>query len=128
VVPATFAEEPTSFLAGTGLTTNPIFVQDLVFWLPSAGVIGWLAWTQRPRGALLAGSYLVFGLLESIGVATDQWFGSSADPSSDVATMGAAVMFAVLAVIGIVALAFYVRSALGGFTPGSPVQQAPIPG
>jgi hypothetical protein len=110
VVPATFADDPMSFLDGTGIATNPIFVQDLVFWLPSAAVIGWLTWTRRPWGALLAGSYLVYGLLESIGVATDQWMGSSADPQSTVATMGAVYIFGVLAVIGTMALAFYVQS------------------
>jgi hypothetical protein len=128
VVPASFALDPTSFLAGTGMATNPIFVQDLTFWLPSASLIGWLVWTQRPFGALLAGGYLVYGLLESIGVATDQWMGSSADPSSEVATMGAVVIFGVLAVIGTGVLAFYVRSARGGSVPGRQVQSAPMPG
>ncbi len=110
IVPAMFAEVPTSFLDGTGIATNPVFVQDLVFWLPSAALIAWLTWTRRPWGTLLAGAYLVYGLVESIGVATDQWMGSSADPSSTVATMDAVVIFVVLAVIGIVALAFYARS------------------
>lgn len=110
IVPAIFANEPTSFLAGTGITTNPIFVQDLVFWLPTAAFIGWLAWTRRPWGALLAGSYLVYGLVEAIGVATDQWMGSSADPSSQVATMGGVGIFAVMTVLGIVALTYYARS------------------
>jgi hypothetical protein len=128
VVAATFAKDPTSFLVGTGIATNPIFVQDLVFWLPSAGIIGWLVWTRRPYGALLAGSYLVYGLVESVGVATDQWFGSSADPSSEVATMGAVMIFAVLAVIGTVVLAFFVRSARGGSASGGQVEEAPIPG
>jgi hypothetical protein len=114
VVPAIFATEPTSFLAGTGIATNPIFVQDLVFWLPSAALIGWLTWTRRPWGALLAGSYLVYGLVEAIGVATDQWMGSSADPSSQVATMGAVGIFAVMTVIGIVALTYYARSLNAG--------------
>jgi hypothetical protein len=66
---------------------------------------------------LLAGSYLVYGVLESIGVAPDQWLGSSADPSSEVATMGGVVIFAVLAIIGIIALLYYVRSAQGGSAP-----------
>lgn len=48
ILPATTAADPTSFLQGTGIATNPIFVQDLVFWLPSAAVIGWLTWTRRP--------------------------------------------------------------------------------
>lgn len=110
IVPATLATDPTSFLDGMGIATNPVFVQDLVFWLPSAALIGWLTWTCRSWGALLAGGYLVYGLLESIGVATDQWFGSSADPGSSVATMDAVVIFAVLAAVGTVALAFYARS------------------
>ena len=110
VVPATFADDPTSFLEGTGLATNPVFVQDLVFWLPSAGLIGWLAWTRRSWGALLAGGYLGYGLLESIGVAVDQWFGAAADPSSEIATIGAVYIFGVLAVIGSGALWFYARA------------------
>jgi hypothetical protein len=110
IVPATFAVNPGSFLDGTGIATNPVFVQDLVFWLPSATLIGWLAWSHRSWGVLLAGAYLVYGLLESIGVAVDQWMGSSADPSSTVASMGAVWIFGVLAVIGVVALAFYARS------------------
>jgi hypothetical protein len=126
IIPAMFAADPTSFLVGTGVATNPVFVEDLVFWLPIASVISWLVWTQRPWGALLAGSYLVFGLLESIGVATDQWMGSSADPSSTVAGMGAVVLFGVLAVIGTVALAFFIRSTQGGRSPVRRVQQNPI--
>ena len=110
IVPAMVADDPTSFLAGTGIATNPVFVQDLVFWLPGAAVIGWLSWTRRPYGALLAGSYLVFGLLESIGVAVDQWLGYSADPTTPHATIGAVYLFAVMAVIGVVALVYYARS------------------
>jgi hypothetical protein len=117
ILPATFAQDPTSFLDGTGLATNPIFVQDLVFWLPSAAVIGWLTWTRRPWGAVLAGSYLVYGVLESIGVATDQWFGSAADPSSELATIGGMYLFAVLAVIGLGALAYYARARQAAAAP-----------
>ena len=127
IVPATFAADPTSFLDGTGIATNPIFVQDLVFWLPSAALIGWLTWRRRPWGALLAGGYLVYGLLESIGVATDQWFGASADPGSTVATMDAVVLFVVLAGVGIVALAFYARSMREALEPRSaPVEVATL--
>lgn len=128
IVPAIVATDPTSYLDGMGIATNPVFVQDLVFWLPSAAVIGWLVWTRRPWGALLAGSYLVYGLVEAIGVATDQWIGSSADPTSEVATMGAVVIFAVLAVIGAGALAFYVRAAIGGEARDVHAHGAPMPG
>lgn len=110
IVPAMVADDPTSFLVGTGIATNPVFVQDLVFWLPGAAIIGWLTWTRRSWGALLAGSYLVYGLLESIGVAVDQWMGYSADPTTPHATMGAVYLFAVLALIGVAALAYYARS------------------
>ena len=110
IVPAMLADDPTSFLDGTGIATNPVFVQDLVFWLPGAAIIGWLTWTRRPYGALLAGSYLVFGLLESIGVAVDQWMGYSADPTTPHATVGAVYLFAAMAVIGVGALAYYARS------------------
>jgi hypothetical protein len=110
IVPAMLAEDPTSFLDGFGVATNPVFVQDLVFWLPSAALIGWLTWTRRAWGALLAGAYLVYGLLESIGVATDQWMGYAADPTTPHATMGAVYLFAVMAVVGAVALVYYVRS------------------
>lgn len=113
VIPAIMAADPTSFLDGTGIATNPIFVQDLVFWLPSAAVIGWLVWGRRPWGVVLAGSYLVYGLIESIGVATDQWFGSSADPTSTIATMDAVTLFAVLAVVGVGMLSFFAISRPG---------------
>jgi hypothetical protein len=110
ILPAVVADDPTSFLDGTGIATNPVFVQDLVFWLPSAALIAWFVWTRRPWGALLAGAYLLFGLLESIGVAVDQWFGTTADPLSPHATMGAVYLFGVLAIIGLGALAYYARA------------------
>jgi len=109
IVPAMLADDPTSFLDGTGVATNAIFVQDLAFWLPAAAVIGWLAWNRRPIGVLLIGAWLVYGLLESIGVAVDQWFGTAADPGSPHASIAAVQLFAVLAVIGLVPLWFFLR-------------------
>jgi hypothetical protein len=109
VVPGVIGGYPPEFLVGTGLTTNPIFAQDLSFWLPGAAIVGWLLWTRRPWGIVLGGAYLVYGLVEAIGVATDQWLGSSADPTSTVATMGGAYLFAVVAVVGIVPLALFFR-------------------
>lgn len=35
IVPAMFAEDPTAFLKGMDVATNPVFVQDLALWLPS---------------------------------------------------------------------------------------------
>ena len=118
IVPAMFAADPTSFLDGTGLAINAVFIQDLVFWLPSAGLIGWLTWTRGPWGATLAGGYLVYGVIESIGVAVDQSMGYAADPTTPHATMGAVYLFVVMAVIGTAMLVYYARSsraAIGRF-------------
>lgn len=41
VLPATLADDPTAWLAGTGVSTSPVIVQDLAFWLP---VMAWLGW------------------------------------------------------------------------------------
>ena len=110
VVPAVVGTYPPEFLVGTGLTTNPIFAQDLSFWLPGAAVVGWLLWHRRPSGIVLAGAWLVYGFIEAIGVATDQWLGSSAEPTSTVATMAGAYLFVVLAIVGIVPLIVFFRS------------------
>lgn len=103
IVPA-LGESSPEFLAGTGLITNPIHDQDLAFWIPAALIIAVWAWQRRPVGLVLATAYLGYWLLESIGVASDQWFGSTADPSSTVAGMGGAYLFAGLAVVTIVPL------------------------
>jgi hypothetical protein len=110
IVPASLSGDPTAFLAGSGAATNPVFVQDLVFWLPSTAVIGWLLWERRPLGFMLGGAWLVYGLIESIGVATDQWFGATADPTSPHASMAAVGLFILTALIGIVPLWFFFRS------------------
>ena len=109
IVPAMFATDPTSFLEGSGVATNPVFVEDLVFWLPAAALIGALLWVRRPVGIVLGGAWLVYGLIEAIGVATDQWFGSVADPGSTQASMGAVALFVTVALISLVPLFFYFR-------------------
>ena len=102
VAAAVVADEPTSFLAGTGLTTNPVYVQDLAFWLP---VMAWLAYSvataPRDRVILVAGG-LVFWVIEGLGVAVDQWMGYRADPTTVWATAGAAWLFVVTTIIGLV--------------------------
>jgi hypothetical protein len=109
VVPAMLAPDPTAFVAGTGVATNPVIVEDLVFWLPAAALIAALLWDRRPLGILLSGAWLVYWFIEAIGVATDQWFGTMADPTSRVASMEAVVLFIALAVIGLVPLFFFFR-------------------
>jgi hypothetical protein len=104
-------EHPPSFLAGTGMTTNPIFVQDLAIWLPALAVVAILLRRGRPLGVLLAGAGLVFWQIEAVGVAVDQWLGHRAAPGSDVATAGGAVLFVVVALVTAVPLALWWRAA-----------------
>lgn len=115
VVPA-LGEDPPSFLEGTGLTTNPIYVQDLAVWLPAMAIVAVLLWQRRPSGVFLAGAGLVFWLIESIGVAVDQWFGHRADPASEVATLGGVVLFVVLAAATLVPLVLWLRAVPGAHT------------
>jgi hypothetical protein len=107
-------QDPPDFVNGTGLTTNPIYVQDLAVWLPALAIVALLTWQRRPAGIFLAGAGLVFWLIEAIGVAIDQWFGHRAAPSSDVATLAGAVMFAVLAAVTLVPLILWLRAAPSG--------------
>jgi hypothetical protein len=100
-------ENPPDFLEGTGLTTNPIYVQDLAVWLPALAIAAVLLWRRHPVGVVLAGAGLVFWLVEAVGVAVDQWFGHRADPASNVATLGGAVIFVVLAAATAVPLALW---------------------
>ena len=99
--PGDARRRPTAWLAGTGLTTNPVIVQDLAFWLPADGLAGWGVWKARPPAVALAAAGLVFWVVESLGVAVDQWWGHQADPSSTWASTGAVVMFAALALVGL---------------------------
>jgi hypothetical protein len=109
-VPATLSDDPTSFLDEIGLTTSPTFVQDLAFWLPLTALGGVLLWRGRPWGYLIAGPVLVYGVLEAVGVAVDQWFGYRADPTTSYASLGGVWLFAGLAVVGLVPAYLYLRS------------------
>ena len=107
VVPGVLSSTSPSWLEGTGLSTNPIYVQDLAFWLPlmAVGAIG--LWRRRPWGYLVVGSILTYWVMESVGVAVDQWFGYAADPSSTVVSLVMVPAFAVLAFVGLIPLYVY---------------------
>ncbi len=108
IVPALFAKAPGDLLAGTGLPTNPVYVQDLAFWLALYTVAGVWLWRRQTWGFFTTGAVLIMWLLESVGVAIDQRMGHMADPASTVASGAAAWMFAALAVVGAVpAILFY---------------------
>lgn len=109
IVPAMLSDTPPAFLDGSGMTTNPVFVQDLAVWLPLLLVGSWWLWTDRPLGRLVVGALLVLLVLEGVGVATDQWFGATADPGTPFASLAAVPLFAGLAVIGMVPLLVYLR-------------------
>jgi hypothetical protein len=109
VVPALISSKEPAFLAGTGLTTNPIYVQDLTFWIPLSLVAAVSIWRRRPWGYVLAGALLIYLVLESTSIAVDQWFGHAADPSSAVASAALVPGFVLLALIGLIPTVFYMR-------------------
>jgi hypothetical protein len=110
VIPALLSTRPPAFLEGTGLITNPIYVQDFSFWIPLTAVSAVLLWQRQAWGFVLVGTMLVFGFIESVSIAVDQYMGGTADPSSTVASASAAPVFAVVAAIGLIPLFFYFRS------------------
>jgi len=110
IVPALLGPDPASLMKGTGLLTNPVYVQDLAIWLPLLTVAALACWHRRAWGLLVTGAMLVMLVLEGIGVATDQWFGSRADPTSPAASMSMVPAFAALAVVTGTVLALYLHN------------------
>jgi hypothetical protein len=108
-VPGLVGDLPPDSLDGTGLTTNPIHVQDLALWLPAMAVVGWGLWRRRGWGVFLGSAGLVFWLVEAVGVAVDQWWGHRVDPDSEVVSLAGSVGFVVLAAITLVPLALSFR-------------------
>lgn len=109
IVPATIDDDTARLVAGTGITMFPTYLQDLAFWLPLSAVGATWLWRRLPWGYVLAGGALVMGVIEAITVATDQWFGHRADPTSDVASGAAVIPFAVAAVIAAGAAWLFLR-------------------
>jgi hypothetical protein len=102
VVPGMFASDDPAFLAGTGLTTSPTYVQDLTVWLPLGAVAAWWLWRGRPLGRFVLGAMLVMWVVESVGIAVDQWLGHAADPTSPAVVVATVPGFLVMAVVGLV--------------------------
>jgi hypothetical protein len=109
IIPTIGAADPTAALEGLGLTTNPSWVQDLAFWLPMAAIAAAWLWLRKPWGYVLVGAWLVYGLIESVGVAVDQLFGYAADPTTEHATQAGAAVFGILALVNLIPLYFYFR-------------------
>lgn len=94
----------------TGLLTNPVYVQDLAFWLPLLITSALATWRRKPWGMLVTGAMVAMFVLESIGIAADQWFGSLAAPLSSAASMSMVPTFTIAAMITAVPLVLYCRN------------------
>lgn len=120
IIPSLLSDRPESITDGMGVATNPVYVQDLGFWLPTAAVIGWWLWSGRAIGIVLAGGLLSFGVLESVSIAVDQALGVAADPSSPVVSTVLIPGFVVLGATQALVLVLHVRSVRS--TPRAPAQ------
>ncbi|MBO0845727.1 MAG: hypothetical protein J2P22_09955 [Nocardioides sp.] len=110
VIDATLSRHPDSLLTGTGLTTNPVYVQDLAVWLPAYAWVAVGIWKAHGPRVLLGAAALTAWLLEAVGVAVDQWWAHHADPASQVASLAAVPAFAVVAVVTVWPLTRILRS------------------
>lgn len=111
IIPTVFTDDPSSVLTGGGLQTNAVWVQDLAFWIPAATVVGVRMWRRHPWGRLLGGVLLAFYVIESLSIASDQWWGARADAGQpDLASMTMVPVFGVVALVAAVPLAWYLRN------------------
>lgn len=99
LVPGLLDPTAPAFLDGTGLTTSPVYVQDLAVWLPLGALGAWWAWRRRPWGVVVVGGFLALWVLEGISVALDQWLGSRADAASPAVSSSVVAPFLVLAAV-----------------------------
>ncbi len=110
IVPALFDENPASVLDGSGLLTSPGWVQDLAFWIPLGILAGASMWAHRPAGILLSGAMLALYTVESLSIASDQWWGSRADAGHpELASAELVVPFVVVALLMLVPLLAVLR-------------------
>lgn len=109
IVPALVGGRPMSLVAGTGLLTNPVYVQDLAIWLPLLAAAAVASWRRTPWGVLVAAAMLTMFVLESISISVDQWSGSRADPISGVSSVSMVTAFAVVAVVTAVPLVWFLH-------------------
>jgi hypothetical protein len=109
IVPTMTADHPGAFLVGSGFSTHPVYIQDLAVWIPLMVVAAAWLWRGLAWGYLLTTSILALWVIESLGIAVDQWFGSQADPSTEFASAAMSPAFLAWAVVGLVPLALALR-------------------
>jgi hypothetical protein len=109
IIPTITAENPGAFLLGSGFSTHPVYIQDLAVWIPLMVVAAAWLWRGLPWGYLLTASILALWVLEALGIAVDQWFGSQADPTTDFASSAMSPAFLAWAVIGLIPLGLALR-------------------
>ncbi len=120
IAPTITATDPGSFLVASGVTTQPIYIQDLAVWLPLMGVSAFWLWRGRDWGYLMTSALLIFWVLEAVGIGVDQWFGSQADPNSVLASPAMTPAFLAWAAIGAVPVVLALRPLHREHTPTTP--------
>jgi hypothetical protein len=107
IVPATLHNSAPAGLAGTGMVTNSVHMTDFSVMFPLTILAAMWLWQRRALGYLLAGVFLVYGVLEAVSVATDQAAGHISDPKQSLAVLP---LFAVLALVGMVPTVIFFRN------------------
>jgi hypothetical protein len=108
-VPAVLSDDPLAAVGGTGLLTNPVYIQDLAIWLPLLATAAVAAWRHRVWGQLVTAAMLTLFVLESISIAVDQYFGIQGDPTGSTASMTMVPVFAAVAVVTAAPLVLFLR-------------------
>jgi len=106
LIPAIAGNTAPAGLAGTRMMTNQVQLTDFAFVFPLTALAALWLWHGRARGYLLAGAFLVYGVIEASSVAMDQLFGHIGDPSQSLA---AVPVFVRLTALGLVPTVVYLR-------------------
>jgi hypothetical protein len=106
IVPALVNNTTPASLAGTIMLTNPIQVMDFAFGFPLTVLAAIWLWQRRAWGYVLAGAFLVYGVIEVASVATDQVFGHLSDPTQSLAMVP---VFVALTLIGLIPTIVFLR-------------------